>query len=279
MFIFYKSFLDALVCLPKKSDRWDIVEAICQYAESGEIMSLPPRLMPCFLLIKPLIDNGNKKKRGNPNFAVGKQNPYSQKISITRKKQFSQVEDKQDNSGENIVLIDKSRENKDNSSEIADKSIIEKKEKKENREENRTRILKKTNVDSINNVSDFSGDEECFFEKKGEGSCSVAGEKSLAKSIGTEGNNSNTFVVPTLDEIKAYVLESRVNVDADVFFSFYQSKGWMIGKSMMADWKACINGWHKKSKADNTKNQKYQSRENSQKDLNVLFDDLDDIEV
>lgn len=61
-------------------------------------------------------------------------------------------------------------------------------------------------------------------------------------------NNNIRFVPPTLDEVRAYCLERKNNVDPESFVSFYESKGWMIGKNKMKDWKAAVRTWEKKEK-------------------------------
>lgn len=53
------------------------------------------------------------------------------------------------------------------------------------------------------------------------------------------------FVIPEISEIKEYCFLRNNNVDAETFYNFYQSKGWMVGKSKMKDWKACIHTWEK----------------------------------
>ena len=45
--------------------------------------------------------------------------------------------------------------------------------------------------------------------------------------------------------MKAYCDERKNNVDADKFIDFYESKGWLIGKNPMKDWKACVRTWEK----------------------------------
>ncbi len=56
------------------------------------------------------------------------------------------------------------------------------------------------------------------------------------------------FVPPTPEEVKAYCIERNNKVDTERFIDFYSSKGWMIGKNKMKDWKACIRTWEKDSK-------------------------------
>lgn len=50
------------------------------------------------------------------------------------------------------------------------------------------------------------------------------------------------FVPPTLDEVTAYVRERGSKVDPQGFIDFYASKGWLVGKTPMKDWRAaCRN--------------------------------------
>ena len=56
------------------------------------------------------------------------------------------------------------------------------------------------------------------------------------------------FVPPTLEEVEAYCRERDNNIDAEAFLDFYESKGWMIGKNHMKDWKAAVRTWEKSRK-------------------------------
>ena len=55
------------------------------------------------------------------------------------------------------------------------------------------------------------------------------------------------FIPPTLDQVSDYCLERNNDVDPQRFIDFYASKGWMVGKTKMVDWKACVRTWEKKS--------------------------------
>lgn len=53
------------------------------------------------------------------------------------------------------------------------------------------------------------------------------------------------FTPPTIEDVKAYC-EARGNgIDAEEFVAFYSSKGWMVGKSKMKDWRSAIITWEK----------------------------------
>lgn len=58
------------------------------------------------------------------------------------------------------------------------------------------------------------------------------------------------FVKPTLEEIQDYCLERGNKVDPERFFDYYESKGWLVGKSKMKDWKAAVRNWER---SENTK--------------------------
>ena len=52
-------------------------------------------------------------------------------------------------------------------------------------------------------------------------------------------------IPPSLEEVTAYCNERHNNVDPQTFMDFYESKGWMVGKNKMKDWKACVRTWEK----------------------------------
>lgn len=66
------------------------------------------------------------------------------------------------------------------------------------------------------------------------------GEKVKGKE---EIKNIGRFTPPTAHEVREYVRESGHNIDVDTFIDFYESKGWMVGKNKMKDWKAAVRNW------------------------------------
>lgn len=59
-----------------------------------------------------------------------------------------------------------------------------------------------------------------------------------------------SFIKPTVEEIKAYCEERNNKIDPQVFYDFYESKGWLVGKAHMKDWKASVRTWENKQKAN-----------------------------
>jgi hypothetical protein len=56
-------------------------------------------------------------------------------------------------------------------------------------------------------------------------------------------NKKVTFVKPTLDELRDYMLSQDMLDVSNKFFDFYESKGWLIGKNKMKDWKSAVRTW------------------------------------
>lgn len=79
--------------------------------------------------------------------------------------------------------------------------------------------------------------------------CYTEKEKDIDKDIDKDKKSNrgkNKFSPPTLEEVQAYCIERGNNVNPETFINFYESKGWMIGKNKMKNWKACIHTWEQK---------------------------------
>jgi hypothetical protein len=57
------------------------------------------------------------------------------------------------------------------------------------------------------------------------------------------------FKKPTIEEVEAYCTERANSIDPAAFCDFYESKGWLIGKSPMKDWKAAVRTWERRESA------------------------------
>lgn len=69
----------------------------------------------------------------------------------------------------------------------------------------------------------------------------------------------NVFKKPEIEEIEAYVKEKNYSVNAEIFYNFYESKGWYIGKNKMKNWKSAVATWENKIKNERkTKTQECQ---------------------
>jgi len=115
----------------------------------------------------------------------------------------------------------------------------------------------------------ISNTDSLISEEKNKG-IRVSGEKGKGK--GTTSNEK--FVKPTVEEIKAYCAERKNGIDAEAFFYFYESKGWLIGRNPMKSWKAAIRTWEQSRKNTPTTKPKHKGFGNFEErdtDYDALF--------
>lgn len=75
------------------------------------------------------------------------------------------------------------------------------------------------------------------------------GKDSIGK-VNKEEGKTKRFEPPSLEEVTAYITEKGYEVNAESFISFYESKGWYVGKNKMKNWKAAVANWNQRAKED-----------------------------
>lgn len=86
---------------------------------------------------------------------------------------------------------------------------------------------------------------ECNPKEKGE-------RRNIKEDISKDISKKSGFQPPTLTEVEKYITEQGYNIDAQRFVDFYASKGWMIGKNQMKDWKAAVRSWSRSQRPETT---------------------------
>lgn len=71
------------------------------------------------------------------------------------------------------------------------------------------------------------------------------GHKTQDKDDKGDNAREARFVPPSVDDVRAYCLERKNSVDPEGFVDFYESKGWIVGKTKMKDWKAAVRNWER----------------------------------
>ena len=73
------------------------------------------------------------------------------------------------------------------------------------------------------------------------GQFELIGEVNLNQSKQYKTNNikQTVFIIPTVEELK----NEFPQLDSQRFHDFYSSKGWMVGKNKMKDWRAAARNW------------------------------------
>ncbi len=60
------------------------------------------------------------------------------------------------------------------------------------------------------------------------------------------GQSSSGNVIPSLSEVRQYILEKGYRVDPDKFYACYEETNWRIKNEPIKNWKAVVRGWDEK---------------------------------
>ena len=53
----------------------------------------------------------------------------------------------------------------------------------------------------------------------------------------------NIFTPPNFNDILEFCMQNDLDLDANKFINFYESKGWLVGKTKMKNWQAAVRNW------------------------------------
>ena len=97
---------------------------------------------------------------------------------------------------------------------------------------------------TCNNVTALEKEKEKEIEKELEIEKEEANASTCVRACEDEKKPAKRFQKPTLDELTTYKQKANLAlVDCEVFFDFYESKGWVVGKNPMKDWQAAMRNW------------------------------------
>lgn len=108
------------------------------------------------------------------------------------------------------------------------------------------------------------------------------GKDSIESACVCEDTPTLRFTPPTVDEVAAYCKERGNKVDAEQFIAFYSSKGWMVGKNKMKDWKAAVITWERREVKPKGNAENFLHRDYTNEEMAEMFKDInnfDDMEI
>ena len=80
-------------------------------------------------------------------------------------------------------------------------------------------------------------------------------------------------IPPSIEDVKKYIHDNSLNVDASRFMDYYESNGWKVGKSKMKNWQATLRNWNRRNEADKPRTDEipsYDASSNPEVDLERL---------
>ena len=110
---------------------------------------------------------------------------------------------------------------------------------------NETTPLTRGDTSNLNSEFKFKSESESESESEFE----EEGEGEVSPSAPSKNSREGRFVPPTESEVATWLKcekqlsEREAGRIAMCFVSFYESKGWMVGRNKMKSWKAAAAGW------------------------------------
>jgi hypothetical protein len=114
----------------------------------------------------------------------------------------------------------------------------------------RTALNKLISTNEITSVTSSQGTilQVVNYEKYQLTTNEITNEQPTSNQRVTNNNkekNEKKFIIPNFNDVLEYCMKNDLDVDGVKFINFYESKGWMVGKNKMKDWKAAIRTWAK----------------------------------
>lgn len=129
---------------------------------------------------------------------------------------------------------------------------------------------------SVDNQLDCENQDLGFLNQANQGQISTTNNNTNNKVLNEikekedKSSQKKKFKKPTIEEIQAYVSEKGYHIDAESFFSFYESKGWKVGKTPMTSWKSACVTWERKYLEQHPNAKTKQTHHNANNDEMVI---------
>lgn len=83
----------------------------------------------------------------------------------------------------------------------------------------------------------------------------------INKNNNIKENIKRNFIKPTIEDLEEYCNSASLSVDCQYFYDYYESNGWLVGKSKMKDWKATLRNWNRRNAKPQKKSVQQQCQE------------------
>lgn len=108
------------------------------------------------------------------------------------------------------------------------------------REEKNMIIVKDNKSYTLRDKNDNKMDTSCE-----QNANNLETQYSIGKNSIDKDRKEKNIIPPKSEWVSAFCKERNNGIEADEFINFYESKGWLVGKSKMKDWQASIRVWEK----------------------------------
>lgn len=76
--------------------------------------------------------------------------------------------------------------------------------------------------------------------------------KNISNKVNTnkEKREQKAPSIPVLQDVKAYIQENGLSVNAEQFYDYYTARGWMLSGTQIVDWTALVRNWERRERKE-----------------------------
>ena len=76
--------------------------------------------------------------------------------------------------------------------------------------------------------------------------------KNISNKVNTnkEKREQKAPSIPVLQDVKAYIQENGLSVNAEQFYDYYTARGWMLNGTQIVDWTALLRNWERRERKE-----------------------------
>lgn len=248
-FIFWQNFKEAADKLPDDL-RLKFYDAITDYAFNG-VEPDDTVVKALIAAIKPSLDH--EEKRGGSREGAGRPKSKIIKINQNNSNVFkdNQIEIKNNQKNQFDFLINEEdlsplspTENKaENQTSFENFDFLTENQDAKEKEEKKIAPLNPQEENNKNKIyPPFSGEKAPLSLETSADETDMIVDLEEVISAKTPVKKTR-FIPPDPEDVKKYCDGLEYPDVSEAFVNFYASKGWMVGKNQMKDWKAAVRGW------------------------------------
>lgn len=76
--------------------------------------------------------------------------------------------------------------------------------------------------------------------------------KNISNKVNTnkEKREQKAPSIPVLQDVKAYIQENGLSVNAEQFYDYYTARGWMLSGTQIVDWMSLVRNWERRERKE-----------------------------
>lgn len=259
----YLSHFQAAELIPDAGERLAFLEAVIRYQLFGEIPDGLPTVAACLMAaIRPVLERDMERKRGARELPaptaeelqakreeLGSVRAAAVHFGISERAAWGKLSERQGEQGaQDLQDLQHARDLQDHADLQKDRADLHAHDLQINADLQKGEREKRKEKGEKGKEEGEREGAECRKEEGDEAPPpEAAGAGRLAApSPSPPPERMPPFKPPSVQEVAEWCEERGNGIDAEAFCAFYASKGWMVGKGKMRDWRQAVITWERR---------------------------------